>query len=175
MFDELQVTNRDSTTVNTTAAQENNKERRPNRRSQTFTGNHRRGRNTENSRQPYIVYNAASSSTSAPNRSRFSVPVREAPVDGRFTRRSGMPNVKSRVPYTQPARNGGLILYLPPDLTSVYRSNGLNIMPQSNYKGSRNGGRRRNFERRNGILHGTSNQRREIGNLLKRILNPRLT
>ncbi|EUB56118.1 hypothetical protein ECG_09515 [Echinococcus granulosus] len=152
------IVNRDNGTAATNPTQENNKERRPNRRPLPPTGNPRRGRNTDTPRQAYIVYNTASVPAPVSTRGRFSVPIREAPMENRFARRLGPRSSRSRAPYTQPTRNGGLLLYLPPDLTSLYRSNGLNIIPQSNFKGPRNGARRRNYERRNGPARGVSNQ-----------------
>ncbi|KAL5106507.1 hypothetical protein TcWFU_000310 [Taenia crassiceps] len=152
------IVSRDSAAAINNQTQDNNRERRPNRKPLPPTGNPRRNRNTEASRQAYIVYNTAAVPASVSTRGRFSVPIREAPIDNRFTRGPGPRNTRSRAPYTQPTRNGGLLLYLPPDLTSLYRSNGLNIIPQSNFKGPRSGGRRRNFERRNGPTRGVSNQ-----------------
>ncbi|VDM19601.1 unnamed protein product [Hydatigera taeniaeformis] len=158
------IVNRDSAAAAAAAvapsvpAQDSNKERRSNRKPPPPAGNPRRGRNTEPPRQAYIVYNTASVPGPVPTRGPFSVPIREAPIENRFTRRPGPRNSRSRGPYTQPTRNGGLLLYLPPDLTSLYRSNGLNIIPQSNFKGLRSIGRRRNYDRRSGLTRGISNQ-----------------
>lgn len=91
--------------------------------------------------------------------------IHSIPNRSRFNRRSGSPNVRNETAYTKPTRNGGLVLYLPPNLTSLYRSNGLNIMPQSNFRVQR--GRRRNFDRRNTLPRSITNHRIESGKIGK--------
>ncbi|KAM7533539.1 hypothetical protein Aperf_G00000123981 [Anoplocephala perfoliata] len=131
------VSGRSGTVGANSNVQDNDNERRS-RRPSGVQSNPRHVRNPEAPRTTYVH--------SIPNRSRFS-------------RRSGSPNVRSETAYTKPTRNGGLVLYLPPNLTSLYRSNGLNIMPQSNFRGQR--GRRRNFDRRNVLPRSTANHRIE--------------
>lgn len=63
-------------------------------------------------------------------------------------RRSGQQNGRRTFP--QQDRNGGMFVYLPPDMTAMYRPQGMNMMSQAVYNGPVGNGRRRTNERRNG-------------------------
>ncbi|VDL19484.1 unnamed protein product [Hymenolepis diminuta] len=125
---------RNEVTSSNSAIHENNNDRRPRRP----LGNPRRGRNSEQPRTTYVP--------NFTSRNRFSGPYESS-------------NIRNETAYTKPTRNGGLVLYLPPSLTSLYRSNGLNIMPQSNFRSQ--GRRRGTFERRNASSRNTTNRRNE--------------
>nr|CDS34177.2 FFD TFG box motifs [Hymenolepis microstoma] len=134
-------------TSSNSAIHESSNDRRPRRP----LGNARRGRNPEQPRTTYVPNIA--------NRNRFNGPYESS-------------NIRNETAYTKPTRNGGLVLYLPPSLTSLYRSNGLNIMPQSNWRSQ---GRRRGIsERRNPSLRNSTIRRNDseiAGQLAKLSLN----
>ncbi|VDD75940.1 unnamed protein product [Mesocestoides corti] len=137
---------------------ETTKERKPNRGPRQITYGNRRGRNSGASRQPFVVYNAGSVQVPSGGRGRFVAPISEFPAyrpkEGRQGRRSRPPGGRNRVSYPQDTRNGGMIVYLPPEVATVYRTNGVNVLPQSSFSRPRSGGRRRNYERRNGPPRG---------------------
>ncbi|VDN97542.1 unnamed protein product [Rodentolepis nana] len=121
-------------TSSNSAIHESTNDRRPRRP----LGNTRRGRNPEQPRTTYVP--------NITNRNRFNGPYESS-------------NIRNETAYTKPTRNGGLVLYLPPSLTSLYRSNGLNIMPQSNWRSQ---GRRRGIsERRNPSLRNSMIRRND--------------
>ncbi|VDL92218.1 unnamed protein product [Schistocephalus solidus] len=118
----------------------------------------RRGRNGGPQRQPPLLPFATAQTLSAtPARNAYLAPVRGASYrvsnNGRqngMGRRPGPSGSNGRRSYPPSSGNGGVFVYLPPEVAAAYQPHALTILPQQVYNGPVGGGRRGNSERRGG-------------------------
>ncbi|KAL7055603.1 hypothetical protein AAHC03_023020 [Spirometra sp. Aus1] len=118
----------------------------------------RRGRNGGPQRQPpFLPFATAQALPAAPARNTYLAPVRGASYrvsnNGRqngMGRRSGPSGGGGRRSYPPSSGNGGVFVYLPPEVAAAYQPHTLTILPQQVYNGPVGGGRRGNSERRSG-------------------------
>ncbi len=149
-----QATHGDILSPSSNSHADGNHERRHNRGPRNYGYNPRRGRNSGGPRPPFGGYNPSPMQMQSGGRGRYGAPHNDFPTyrmqDGRQGRRSGPNGGRHRPTYPQDAGNGGMFVYLPPEMAAMYRPQGMPVMQQPPYNGRRNHGRRRNFERRSG-------------------------